>query len=61
MRMDGHAWRIATGRTCMLSNQLRSHTHIQRSKQHRQTKQTHIRQLKTYKLAFLFFAGNPAV
>jgi hypothetical protein len=40
----------------MLSNQSSSHTRIQRSKQHKQTKQIHIRQLKTYNLAFLFFA-----
>jgi hypothetical protein len=38
----------------------RTHTHIQRSKQHRQTKQTHIQQFKN-NLAFLFFASNPAV
>ena len=32
-----------------------SHTHIQRSNRHRQTKQTHIQQFKN-NLAFLFFA-----
>jgi hypothetical protein len=49
------------GGTCMLSNQSSSHTHIQSNKQHRQTKQTHIRQLEEHNLAFLIFAGNPAV